>query len=411
MSIAELRSTLHRAPSAQTWEALCALCDTLPHDAVTLDEQLLPYAQSLLMRWPDALRVMPPRWSEALHQGGAAPFAPLARTLDHVVPPLPREALRLLHHPALASITRLDLSIQPDLWHLIPLLAQASFAARLVHLDLSRHLLHGIGLVMFLDHQDAFPALRELALRHTALRAQTSQHDDVLHAFLVSPLCQKLELLDLSGNVLSRALGEAAGRITNHYKSLHTLSLSKCELHDASLPLLSTWFARAPRLSRLDLSHNALADSALGALFAPLTDAPLTALDLRGNHAGRHTFEALSHLPALHTLSLSTSARQDARHAEIEHLAAPLLRRLILEGELTWPLIERLADATHLPTLEEVRLILPADTHPDTLATRLFACQATRPLTLELVGLDLPADREHIRQSLAAHPCWRLRFA
>ena len=59
----ELRSLLQQPPSAQVWEALCAL--VFPAKWEKTADQWLPYAQDQLdRRWPDDLRVMPLKWAQ-----------------------------------------------------------------------------------------------------------------------------------------------------------------------------------------------------------------------------------------------------------------------------------------------------------------------------------------------------------
>lgn len=73
---AEVRSTLHSAPSPATWEALCALLEQGAGDPRT--GELLTYAEGVLREWPDALREAPLRWLEQERW----PLLRLARLLD-----------------------------------------------------------------------------------------------------------------------------------------------------------------------------------------------------------------------------------------------------------------------------------------------------------------------------------------
>jgi hypothetical protein len=57
------------------WERLCDLLDRLHHSPQQdqLNQELLPYLESSLSRWPDALRIAPLAWTDALMDGKTAP--------------------------------------------------------------------------------------------------------------------------------------------------------------------------------------------------------------------------------------------------------------------------------------------------------------------------------------------------
>ncbi len=60
--LGHLRGVLSAEPSAQTWEAMCAVFDGWPWERHGLDVAV-EYAMAHLRHWPEALRVLPERWA------------------------------------------------------------------------------------------------------------------------------------------------------------------------------------------------------------------------------------------------------------------------------------------------------------------------------------------------------------
>jgi hypothetical protein len=113
----ELRSIAHGEPTTHAWWRLIALvralCAEGPEAREIWDEQIVPYLDEALERWPAHLRNVPSEDHYALVAGSDAPLSPMftlsrALTLADRVPYNDRWR-RLLEHPALARITHLNL--------------------------------------------------------------------------------------------------------------------------------------------------------------------------------------------------------------------------------------------------------------------------------------------------------------
>jgi hypothetical protein len=110
----ELTEFAHCEPSALAFRALVALLDTWPADD---QAAAIAYADKLLSRWPDAVRLAPWSWCKAAATGTVSPTWPLVRALqlqtDHLTKGIVNLA-RLAHRASLERITALEVPFHSD---------------------------------------------------------------------------------------------------------------------------------------------------------------------------------------------------------------------------------------------------------------------------------------------------------
>jgi hypothetical protein len=75
----ELTEFAHCEPNALAFRALVALLDTWPADD---QAAAIAYADKLLSKWPDAVRLAPLSWCKAVSTGAVPPTRPLVRALQ-----------------------------------------------------------------------------------------------------------------------------------------------------------------------------------------------------------------------------------------------------------------------------------------------------------------------------------------
>jgi hypothetical protein len=203
----ELTEFVHCEPSALAFRALVALLDTWPADdqAVAID-----YADKLLSKRPDAVRLAQWSWCKAVSAGTVPPTWPLVRALqlktNHLTKGIVNLA-RLAHRTSLEHITTLMVPPYSDFQEL-----------------------------SFLYHRpEAFPALK-------TLRAVDKYDNGEVRALAASPLWRTLEVLeieDLTDNLLHR---KETSRIVPQRDQLgHVRHLTL-----RSPDLLAVWDARNP---------------------------------------------------------------------------------------------------------------------------------------------------------------------
>jgi Ran GTPase-activating protein (RanGAP) involved in mRNA processing and transport len=158
----ELTEFAHCKPSALAFRALVVLLDTWPADD---QAAAIAYADKLLKKWPDAVRLAPWSWCKAASQGVVPPTWPLVRALQLTTPHLSKgvvDLARLAHHADLEHITELEIPYYSD------------------HQELS-----------FLYHRpETFPALKRL-------RAADKYDDGEVRALADSPLWRTLESFEI----------------------------------------------------------------------------------------------------------------------------------------------------------------------------------------------------------------------
>jgi len=108
----EIRSVLQQTPSADAWQALCAVLEGIKIDAHYADA-IEPYVLEHLEHWPDALRIAPASWAKGLTKKTPkpAPLMALARGLDISSSRVGVKSVGyLVNSPVLADLIYLNLS-------------------------------------------------------------------------------------------------------------------------------------------------------------------------------------------------------------------------------------------------------------------------------------------------------------
>jgi hypothetical protein len=343
----ELRSLLQRAPDPQTWGELCALLDEWPEDA-SLTEIALPYCEAHMRGWQDAWRVAPKRWITRLVEGEPIPALTLARRIRaHNTLYGHARAQPLIRHPALATLTHLDLSLsgigEEDAHALF---AALSPSCALTSLDLSRNdceTLRALGDWLALP---ALPPLKRLCLVELVDVYSTNKAHMMTHALqqlAASPA--RIKHLDLSDNLhlhsgernqidpLLHAIPSLDslgldGPFENEElmqdmahpiwaRRVRHLSLGGHAYSDLELCALREASATLGALQTLKLSKSGLTDDLLSTLCAPLVGGhawQLTALELAHNKLTDASVELLLDqpwFPQLQHLDLSSNLISD----------------------------------------------------------------------------------------------------
>lgn len=248
----ELRSLLHKSPSEQAFTELRRfLDDALRVDRAEAAEKLVPYATSILARWPDSIRRIPSSWLD--FQARRIPWhvlelCGLTRTL-HISNQHLSSArlLAILDSPLGASITAIELvNVGVDAITLRGLLDHE--VMQQVHaLDLSGNQLYADSYKVLANHP-AGTSLRKLTLR----RMYT------LHGF--DKLTHSQTLTGLTEIDISHPKGnrEAASYILDETSSLTNIAhigLQNAWLNAHDLRVLENSIV-APKLRKLDLREN-----------------------------------------------------------------------------------------------------------------------------------------------------------
>ncbi len=351
----ELRSALQRAPSPHAWRALCAALDAPWARQPGARERWAPYVSHALRAWPDALRLAPQRWLDALRAREPRPQGwSLVRTIKLADPAHQvQDPLGwLTRDDAMAEVTHLDLL---NLW--VPsdsalTLGRAPALGALRALSLPYFGGREITAPIF-DALDA-PALRALHLGRNHL---TERSAPPLGRW---PGLSRLTQLNLE-QVFSRGASASALLKGCTLPSLRALDLSDNTLELEGVHALLS--AQAPLLESLALRHVALSGAPWRALSASTLLTQLTSLDLS---ATRIVAEALR--------------RVSARSARWEELA---LNNLVISALL----IDALRD--NVPTLTRLSLASAGlDAQELTRALASAPWPALRALDLSRVTLD-----------------------
>jgi hypothetical protein len=104
----ELKEFARCEPSALAFRALAALLDTWPADD---QAAAIEYADKLLSKWPDKVRLAPWSWCKAASMGVVLPTWPLVRALQLQTNHLTKGTVnlaRLAHRASLENITVLE---------------------------------------------------------------------------------------------------------------------------------------------------------------------------------------------------------------------------------------------------------------------------------------------------------------
>jgi hypothetical protein len=174
----ELKEFARCEPDALAFRALAALIDTWPADDRAA---AVAYAEELLSRWPDGVRLAPWSWCKAASKGDVPPAWPLARALQLRAGHLTKgivDLARLARRASLAHITELEVPTYSDFQEL-----------------------------SFLYHRpETFPALKRL-------RAVDKHDDGEVRALADSPLWRTLEAFEIESLADSLAHRKDVSRI------------------------------------------------------------------------------------------------------------------------------------------------------------------------------------------------------
>ena len=174
----ELKEFAHCEPSALAFRALAALLDTWPADE---QAAAIEYADKLLGKWPDEVRLAPWSWCKAASTGAVPPTWPLVRALQLQTNHLTKGTVnlaRLAHHASLEHITVLEVPFYSSFQEL-----------------------------SFLYHRpETFPALM-------TLRAADKYDDGEVRALAASPLWRTLEAFEIDSLTDSLVHRKDASRI------------------------------------------------------------------------------------------------------------------------------------------------------------------------------------------------------
>lgn len=332
----DLRSLLHGEPSAQAWLGLCHLIEQII-ERQTPAEQVIPYAQAALSRWPQHLRVLSGEELRRWAGGQAVPALSLIKRVElkdepvEVIQGLVRHAELL---PCAVELRLISQSMR-DL-SLIALIKSLRAAGRLSELwidyggqaliaELGQGLrAQGLGLMPLeqaqLRHANLFePSLWDMAqipgLR--TLRVLSSQLQESGDRVEVA-LSPSLEELDLSGTKLNARRLELLGESLGTASALRRLKLSFIKSSAEALGgLLRVERARA--LTHLSLALNELGPSSMLPFFESEAHWSLKSLELQRNPLGVMGIESVIFSPAatgLEHLDLSkTRAGAQGAHA------------------------------------------------------------------------------------------------
>lgn len=441
----ELRELLYGEPSVERWDALLQLLDRATPQERPL---VVGYAIAHLETWPDALRVMPPLWTQR-GLPDADPRLQLPRTATLPLSPGHHRGLHMLDGGPLTSLT-LEVDVRPDgapphvvLPALHELTVRFEFHRTdsatafdvLTRLDapkLETVVISQVRLGMQVPLRPAM--LRWPALRHLTL-TNVDAHPELAHTIP----CERLETLSLGGSVhppcvhalFSRplpalrtllldaidrdacalptaetpALADLAIRRTNLLgepfaklcasgllRSVHHLEVRECSLSARDLPRLGESDAPAT-VEVLDLAGNNLH----GAVerFATVPWPHLTSLSLEGCRAaelGVAILNAADHFPRLERLNLAGCQLHGDQLRHLGPRLPPALRHLDLSANLLDS--DAVLGLLAHPDITRLQTLVLTSARLSSVAT--IECERRRPAGLEIIHPELngPALRE-----------------
>ena len=253
----ELRSLLHRPATASNWAAICEEIERWEPDSSELQTVVIPYANQLLGTYPDALRVMPSSWRQALLMRGELdlPWFEWARRLDISGDRLRiRETRHLVECKRLRELNHLDIFAQIS-QTAFGLLVQAPYLKGVKHLGLRLTGLEDAQFSKLIAAPMFERGLPSLDLGWSGLSERG------LHAVATSPHMSNLERLGIEGCRNLRPQGSWRKIVTGAaFPALRELDVSKIWLGQPHL----TEFIEGnlpEQLTKLDISYNELGDT------------------------------------------------------------------------------------------------------------------------------------------------------
>ena len=231
----DVRSLMQGPAQAQTWRALTLALDGAKEEG--LQQQLLPYLESALRRWPDELRLLPERWISAALSGQAPPWLSLGRSLK--TRELNAQALQLVaSHEGLAHLSALHLQGCELTPSGLAALMDGPAGRGLKTLYVAHSVLDDAS-VEALCAVEGLSRLKTLDLRYNRIR------DDGAAAIARAPALTRLEHLDLRHNLIG--LAGATALLEADMPALKTLALQDNRLGSQDLDEL----LKRPRLAQV----------------------------------------------------------------------------------------------------------------------------------------------------------------
>lgn len=210
----EVRSALHAAQDKAGWERLCEVCERA--DEREWEEQLWPYLEREITRWPLALRKVSPRWvRQAMEHGRTPPAARMGAALK-------------------VALTKQSWTGAFDLRHLAKLAHPGLVAA-----SLSVEGLDPLKLQELLDVSAFVSSERLSGLRELELGGLLASEDALVRVAHNSAL-SALEDFGLGGVALGAAHINALTHIITR-RQLDALHLTGCEGINAQLGRAAFW--------------------------------------------------------------------------------------------------------------------------------------------------------------------------
>lgn len=335
----DLRSLVHADPSPQSWIALCAEVRRWP--AEQFHDEFKPYVLHALTRWPDRLRVMPPDWITHLIEGRGQGWhvTSMIRSLHltrHAPQKVDLPAWQATHiTPQLARLAQHDWSSLHDLTLELPL-SVAGWRA--------------------LTQAPWLRALHSLSLHQRAW-------DDALHEAIwldAPPL--HLRALSLWCGAHTHSVG--AGLSLHQWPHLRALSLAHAATDHGFWSGLRDAFPHLEALTLRDCMHWPDSFTALAqASWLPSLRSLATNLLPRLNpprqlsyqhYEGDYDDDYYNEIGELDTDSGELDFESIAHRALLYNEALCNLERLDILDQLTQPIIDTIADAPNLHSVNKL---------------------------------------------------------
>lgn len=301
----ELRGLLFR-PSKENWDGLCALIATLPVEQQR--QEVIPYLQHHLLRWPAEICMAPWSWVEPLFRGEPAPPAlALARAIEiRKRKKVHYGFKRFIQSDAIAHIESLKIdetSIGGK--RSFEALTQATQLQKLSMLSLERVRMEDEHLEALIQAGHVH-GVKELHLEGNHLTPQ-SVAMLVAHDFVLN-----LEELHLDGNPIG--VNGCVALSLAPFQNLKVLSLGTTHIGDEGLETLSQ-SDHFRQVTRLEFAQCDIGPSGVAALVNGAAWDSVDTLSIWSNHVGgdglRHIADR-DGMPTLAYLGLSNNGIDDA---------------------------------------------------------------------------------------------------
>ena len=308
-----------------SWDALCCELERWSDDA--FHHVAAPYIQPALGRWDTSRRRLPRRWLRRLLEGQREPRARIASAITIQPEDLKGRGLKhLAESHDLAEVTRLEIGDWPTSQDHLRALLEHHALSNLTHLHVAARSFNTANIHKLANHHIT-SKIKSLAIRWANQRT-----DAALAPFLNAPAWSSLEHLNLSGNNLRGARGQALASSTI-LSRLKSLDLSYASVDVDTIRAL----ASSPHLKRLrdlDLHRSSFHHDGVDIL----ADAPwahtLEALDLSYSLGARDKIATLTdpaRWPALRSLAIGGCSSAGANPRILATSSLPSLEHLTLD--------------------------------------------------------------------------------